>query len=166
MTDESPFMNVPPPPDHVSASAVVTRAIDGLGFRFYWATKGLEEKDYEFQPGPEIMTIKEIVTHIWNMSYWVSASVSGLQDERPDGIDEIRNGVLEKLYHLRNAFASMSNEDLTNIEIEGLPFWNIINGPLSDALTHVGQINSFRRLAGNPSPKINHFKGHAPEQTT
>ncbi|NJM26707.1 MAG: hypothetical protein HC859_15745 [Bacteroidia bacterium] len=30
------------------------------------------------------------------------------------------------------------------------PFWNEINGPISDALWHVGQVVSFRRSSGNP----------------
>ena len=33
------------------------------------------------------------------------------------------------------------------------PFWNQINGPISDALWHVGQVVSFRRSSGNPFPK-------------
>jgi len=32
------------------------------------------------------------------------------------------------------------------------PFWNLINGPISDALWHVGQVVSFRRGSGNPLP--------------
>jgi len=36
---------------------------------------------------------------------------------------------------------------------------DIINGPLADALTHVGQINSFRRINGNPCKKVNVFNG-------
>ena len=31
-----------------------------------------------------------------------------------------------------------------------LPFWNMINGPIADALWHCGQIVSFRRSSGNP----------------
>jgi len=30
------------------------------------------------------------------------------------------------------------------------PFWNTLNGPISDALWHTGQIVSFRRSSGNP----------------
>lgn len=30
------------------------------------------------------------------------------------------------------------------------PFWNQINGPISDALWHCGQVVSFRRASGNP----------------
>ncbi|MCB0634908.1 MAG: hypothetical protein KDD15_34500, partial [Lewinella sp.] len=31
-----------------------------------------------------------------------------------------------------------------------LPFWNQLNGPIADALWHVGQVVSFRRASGNP----------------
>ncbi|MEQ9412191.1 MAG: hypothetical protein RIF39_00100, partial [Cyclobacteriaceae bacterium] len=30
------------------------------------------------------------------------------------------------------------------------PFWNLLNGPISDAIWHVGQVVSFRRSSGNP----------------
>ena len=30
------------------------------------------------------------------------------------------------------------------------PFWNLLNGPIADALWHVGQVVTFRRSSGNP----------------
>ena len=50
------------------------------------------------------------------------------------------------------------NGDLTKFTIvfkreENLskfPFWNQINGPISDAIWHCGQVISFRRSSGNP----------------
>ena len=40
------------------------------------------------------------------------------------------------------------------------PFWYMLNGPIADALTHVGQITTWRRIAGNPQPNgVNVFKG-------
>ena len=40
------------------------------------------------------------------------------------------------------------------------PFWNMINGPISDALWHTGQVVLMRRAAGNPiNPKVNVFTG-------
>ena len=57
----------------------------------------------------------------------------------------------------------LCDEDLKGIIIKGRPFWHIINGPIADALTHVGQINSFRRLVGNPTPKAQVFLGIPPE---
>jgi hypothetical protein len=44
------------------------------------------------------------------------------------------------------------------------PFWNLINGPISDCLWHVGQVVSFRRASGNPlSDKISVLTGKARE---
>lgn len=41
-----------------------------------------------------------------------------------------------------------------------LPFWNQINGPISDALWHIGQVVSFRRSSGNPfSPRVSVLTG-------
>jgi hypothetical protein len=57
----------------------------------------------------------------------------------------------------------MSDEDLGKLRIRDKLFWNIINGPFSDALTHTGQINSFRRLAGNPVSGANVFLGEPPK---
>jgi hypothetical protein len=43
------------------------------------------------------------------------------------------------------------------------PLWNMINGPLADAMYHTGQIVSFRRSSGNPIPKgVNHLVGKGP----
>jgi hypothetical protein len=33
------------------------------------------------------------------------------------------------------------------------PFWSLINGPIADALWHVGQVVSLRRASGNPFPE-------------
>lgn len=40
------------------------------------------------------------------------------------------------------------------------PFWNLINGPIADALWHCGQVVSFRRASGNPlNPNVSLFSG-------
>jgi hypothetical protein len=48
--------------------------LDGLGFRFYWATEGLRPEDYEFRPAKDTMTIRELVLHVWELMNGVSAS--------------------------------------------------------------------------------------------
>ena len=40
------------------------------------------------------------------------------------------------------------------------PFWNQINGPIADALWHVGQVVTHRRTSGNPfNSKVSVFNG-------
>ena len=40
--------------------------------------------------------------------------------------------------------------------------WNLLNGPLADFLTHVGQITAWRRIAGCPAPAPQYLLGLAP----
>jgi hypothetical protein len=44
------FSRIDDYPDGVSAVGILTRLLDGLGFRFYWATQDLVEADYDFAP--------------------------------------------------------------------------------------------------------------------
>jgi hypothetical protein len=157
------FHRIPPCPDSISGTTVLVRLLDGLGFRFRWSTEGLSDNDYGFRPAPDCMSIGELVRHVWGLVNWVCLSMGIDEYKRGDDIVLIRGSVLKMIYALREALGSMSDEDMRGITIEGRPFWHIINGPISDALTHVGQINSFRRLAGNPTPKANVFVGSPPK---
>ena len=47
-----------------------------------------------------------------------------------------------------------------NDNINEFPLWHLINGPIADAMWHVGQVVSFRRSSGNPlNEKVNVFSG-------
>ena len=158
------FERIPDPPETVGAGSVMARLLDGLGFRFRWATTGLQEADYAFRPGPDTMSIGELVAHTWGVVNWVGLSVFGEERvPRPSEAAAQRLAVLEIVSALRDAFSAMDDEALQALTIgRGQPFWNMINGPIADALTHVGQINAFRRLAGNPTPQANVFLGQPP----
>ena len=93
---------------------------------------------------------------------WVCQSTLSERFKKQDDITLVRKSVLEMTHALKETLLSMSDEELAAIQIRELPFWHIVNGPVADALTHVGQINSFRRLAGNPTPEANVFRGLPP----
>jgi len=151
-------------PDDVSGATVLVRLLDGLGFRFRWATHGLSDDDYAFRPAPDCMSIEELVRHVWGLVNWVYQSVETPRFRKQDDIRLARKSILEMLQALREALLSMDDDKLGGVSIYERPFWHIINGPMADALTHVGQINSFRRLAGNPTPGANVFMGLPPEE--
>ena len=61
----------------------------------------------------------------------------------------------------------MTEADLEAVRIrssrgDSLPLWNMVNGPLADSLTHIGQVLSWRRLAGSPPPPADVFRGRPP----
>ncbi len=68
------YYRIPAYPDHLSGTSVLTRMLDGLGFRFYWATEGLRAEDYDFRPAKDTMSIGELVKHVWSLVNWVSST--------------------------------------------------------------------------------------------
>lgn len=160
------YHHIPDYPDHVSGAAVLARMLDGLGFRFYWATEGLRAEDYAFRPAKDTMSIGEFVAHVWELVSWVSSSALKKQYEKPKDDLSTRAEALRIIHDLRETMLAMSDEDLDRLRIRDNPFWNIVNGPFSDALTHTGQINSFRRLNGNPVAGANVFLGEPPKPKT
>jgi hypothetical protein len=94
---------------------------------------------------------------------WVSGSALKKPYGEPKDGPAARREALRIIHGLRETLLAMSDEDLEKLSIRDKPFWNLINGPFSDALTHTGQINSFRRLAGNPVAGANVFLGEPPK---
>src|SRR5690242_10632983 len=63
-----PYYEIPQQPENFTAGGVASRMIDGLGFRFYWATEGLRPEDLAWKPGNESRTTEETITHIYEMT--------------------------------------------------------------------------------------------------
>ena len=157
------YHRIPNYPNNLSSTSVLTRLLDGLGFRFYWATEGLRPDDYAFRPAEDTMSIGELVIHVWTLMNWVSSSALKKPYNKPKNGAAAREEALIIIHDLREKMLAMSDDDLKKLRILGKPFWHLINGPFSDALNHTGQINSFRRLAGNPVAGANVFKGEPPK---
>jgi hypothetical protein len=139
---------------------MLQRLIDGLGYRFHWATAGLTPGDYAFSPGAGCQTIGALVGHIWGLVNWIHITLTGEGASwRPADPAEQRLHALTLLAELRDRLETVDEEALFELHIDEHPFWHMLNGPFSDALTHVGQIASFRRLHGNPVPKHSVFRG-------
>lgn len=63
---------------------------------------------------------------------------------------------------MEDMVSEMSIDDLAAIQLLKQRFWPVINGPLSDVLTHIGQIATLRRIAGSPVPDSNPFEETPP----
>ena len=151
------YSQIPDSPESYTAGGVAARMVDGLGFRFYWATDGLRQEDLNFKPGDEARTASETIDHIFEMSFLIANAISK-EAQYPAGNLSFVQKRYVTLANLRKAseiLRGSSDEDLEGYVIKfgngtELPFWNLINGPIADALWHCGQIVSFRRSSGNP----------------
>ncbi len=161
-----PYSNITETPETYTAGTIASRMIDGLGFRYYWATEGLTEKDLDFSPSKDARTSLETVNHVLELSIVILNATLKL----PNGnnaleqmtFKEKRRKTLENLKQASDILKE--SEDISHFKIifgkKEFPFWNAINGPIADAIWHCGQLVSFRRSSGNPFPKgVNVFLG-------
>ncbi len=158
--DNLPFYEIPDYADSYHPGTVAARMVEGLGFRYYWATEGLREEDLIFRPNEEARTTEETIDHILGLStvivYATLKKVNGKNDFSKLTYLEKRSMTLRNLKIAADILRASNNLNQFNIIFKKengtteLPFWNIINGPIADALWHCGQIVSFRRSSGNP----------------
>lgn len=169
-----PYQEIPPYPDEYTPGNVAARMVDGLGYRYYWATDGLREQDLSFKPSQDARTTGETIDHILGLSRTLLNTVSGQPNER--NLEEKvltftqkREKTLQNLQTASLLLKSGKKKDMKKKyriifkrgdETTEFPFWNMINGPIADAIYHTGQVVSFRRSSGNPlNPKVNVFMG-------
>jgi len=156
------FADISETPDTYEAHTVAVRMIEGLGFRFYWGTHDLSDEDYLFKPTEDTRGIGETLDHVLGLSNMILNAVHGRANGASDHGDidyhAKRLLVLKNLHEARSVLMTSSDEDMKNMGIifkrgdteRKFDFWFAINGPISDSLWHVGQIVSYRRMAGNP----------------
>lgn len=171
-TDSLPYAAIPDYPGEYSAQSVTARLTDGLGFRYYWATAGIRDEDLAYRPGTSGRSYRETMEHIYNLSL-VILNVAGRQDNDPatmPGIpgnaDELRRVTLKNIETASKLLAASNNlEDhpIRFVSARGeteFPFWNLINGPIADAIWHCGQLVVLRRASGNPvDPEVSFLQG-------
>ncbi|MGI9530790.1 hypothetical protein [Lutimonas sp.] len=168
--EELPYREIAEPPEEYSAGAVLGRMVDGLGFRYYWASEGLTQKDLNFKPSEDARTTSETIDHILGLSTTILNSAIHKPNEGNDfssmTFEEKRAMTLTNLKRASDIFRS--SEDISEFTIvfkraqgsSEYPIWNHINGPIADAIWHCGQLVSFRRSSGNPfNSKASMFQG-------
>ncbi|CAN5535143.1 hypothetical protein BH10BAC4_BH10BAC4_23350 [soil metagenome] len=170
-SQSSPYSSVPAYPETYTAGSVAARTIDGLIFRFHWATEGLRENDLAYKPGQGARTTQETIEHIYEMSFIVANAASNKSNVKGQDVKlpfaEMRKKTLENLREASNKLLSIPDQEMKNLKViftdgkknHEYPFWNVINGPLEDCIWHTGQIVSFRRSSGNPIADKDYFMG-------
>ncbi|MDX1315777.1 MAG: hypothetical protein R3356_09775, partial [Eudoraea sp.] len=133
---ELPYSEIPEYPDTYTAGSVVSRMIDGLGFRYYWATEELREVDLAYRPGDDSRSADETLDHILGLSRVILNSALKKPNDRSQGSEEIlsfeekRSQTLNNLRKASRIFLESDNLDehpVIFISRDGerqFPFWN------------------------------------------
>lgn len=157
------YYQIPDTPTTYTAANVAARLVDGLGFRFFWATEGLVQKDLDYRPSEGARSALETIEHINGLTTVLLNAVnkvpSGAASTEKYSFSELRDKILLNIKTasdiLKKGDANLEDFDMVFDRPTGkieYPFWNLINGPIADAIWHVGQVVTFRRASGNPLP--------------
>jgi len=130
--------------------ALLRHFLAALAYRTQKALRDAPETFAAFRAGPQVRTPHELVGHMNSvLGYATTFFVGGAYrvPPQPTFAAEIErfHATLEELGRLVDAAS-----DWSAISPEQL-----LQGPLSDAMTHAGQLALLRRLAGDPVPPEN-----------
>ena len=173
---ELPYYQIPDYPEKYTNVNVAARMIDGLGFRYYWATEGLQEEDLNYKPSEDARTTRQTIEHIYGLSRTiVNASKKQANEGRLNydiSFEEMRKNTLNNIKTASDILKNSKRKDLKKMKVifkrkdqtNEFPYWNMINGPIADAIWHCGQVVSFRRASGNPfNSKVSVLRGKVRE---
>ena len=159
--DSLPYYEIPEYHESYSANSVAARMIDGLGFRYYWATEGLRDEDLIYKVSESSRSSSETIEHIYGLSKVIRNNVLSNNKDATKVELSFKDMRKQTLMNFKLVSETLkSTTESFKLEDSVAPFWNIINGPISDALWHCGQVVMLRRLSGNPfNSKVNLFSG-------
>ena len=167
MDENLPYYEIPDYPESFTAGTISARMLDGLGFRYYWATEGLRQEDLNYRPSDDARTSGETIDHIFGLSKIIVNATM----KKANGTDEVLSEmtfVQKRQKTLENikiaADILRTSKDVSEFKLifgeREIPFWNSINGPIEDAVWHCGQVVLLRRSSGNPyNSKASVFSG-------
>ncbi|TXD50536.1 hypothetical protein ES044_11065 [Polaribacter sp. IC066] len=169
--EKLPYYEIPKMEENYTAQTTVARMIDGLGFRYFWASEGLEANDLNYQPAGKGRSSLETIHHVYDLSNTMlrltKTDFKQITAKEEMTFLEMRKQTLLNFEAFRNKILETKELSELSTKKEGevsIPFFYIINGPIADAIWHTGQVASFRRSSGNPiNLKVNHFSGTVKE---
>ena len=74
--EKLPYYQIPQHAETYNAGTVASRMVDGLGFRYYWATEGLRDVDLSYKASESGRTASETLDHIYGLSNFILNSIS------------------------------------------------------------------------------------------
>jgi hypothetical protein len=127
------------------ARQLLRHTLATLAYRGGKAVRGAPDSFSDFHASPETRTPGQILAHIGDLLEWALSTARGQQRWHDSATlpwsDEVR-----RFFTALEAFdAYLASDGPLHAPVEKL-----LQAPIADALTHVGQIAMLRRLAGTP----------------
>lgn len=141
-----------PEPSLAPDRALARHVLATLAYRVGRALDGAPAGFAEFEAGEGSRTPAEILAHISDLLDWALSMARGAPGWNP----KRPHSWTAEIERFRASIRTLDDHFASDTPIER-PIRRIFQGPLADALTHVGQLTMLRRLAGSPIPGENYY---------
>ena len=132
---------------------LLRHAVATVAYRGGKAITGAPDSFAAFRCGESTRTPEEILAHVGDLFDWALSLARGAQQWRNSTPLPWPDEVARFFEALRTFDAYLESD----APIDPLPE-RLLQGPVADALTHVGQLALLRRLAGTPIRGENYYK--------
>lgn len=128
------------------SQALLRHFLGAIAYRTAKALRDAPPTYATFEAGAQSRTPRQLVRH---MSGVINYAIALVHEPRPTLADcETYEAEVERFFAmLRELAARLQNANVSDTDAERL-----LQGPLSDAMTHAGQLAFLRRLSGSPIP--------------
>ena len=123
-----------------------------LAYRGGKATRGAEPEFAHHKASPTSRTPIQILCHIGDLLDWALSIAQG-QQKYVEATPASWEGEVQRFHKALQTFDAYLASDAKL----GVSAQQLFQGPIADALTHVGQIAMLRRIAGEPIKGENYF---------
>ncbi len=132
-------------------NAFLRHTVATLAFRFRKAIQDAPEGFGEVSAGADSRTAVQILAHMGDLFDW------GIR--LADGVHEWHDSTpLEWDAEVERFLRTLAEFDRRLESALLCPAERLFQGPVADALTHVGQLAMLRRISGSPAKPKNYFK--------
>lgn len=137
-------------PQAISAEKLLRHWLGAIKFRFTAAISGTESNFASFDAGSGVRMPIEIVCHISQLLQNCCSTIAGSPRVRLES-----KGWYEEAARFFEIVEQLDQAILQFIPEQSV-VENLVQGPLADATSHIGQLTMLRRLAGTPVSYINY----------
>jgi hypothetical protein len=124
---------------------LIRHYLAALAYRTQKALRGAPSTFGDFRAGENVRTPRELVWHMTGVIGYARTVFRG-GVWQPDGFETLE----EEVARFHEVLADLSELVASGAPILDGTIEQLLQGPLSDAMTHAGQLALLRRLAGSP----------------
>jgi hypothetical protein len=138
---------------HMDYIAILRLHVATLAFRTEYAVSGAKANYPDFESGTGVKTPHDIMHHMINLTKGPDDLFSGRKFSPTEKIDWDNS-----IQQLRDYSAALDKTLLKLKDPDEQLLKTVYQGPMCDAMTHVGQLMTLRRLSGDPLAGLHFMK--------